>query len=57
MEVCKAIARNTNRKFKGPETDLSYPKGCYVYMGKIVVWNKHSTGGTNKDATPVCKMS
>ena len=43
--------------FKGIEIDAGYPKGCYVYMGRIVVWNKHGTGGTNKDASPVCKMT
>ena len=56
-EECKHSGVSLGITFKGIETDKGYPKGCYVYMGKIVVWNKHSTGGTNKDATPVCKMN
>ena len=54
---CKHSGVSLGITFKGIETDKGYPKGCYVYMGKVVVWNNHGTGGTNNDATPVCKMN
>ena len=56
-EECKHSGVALGMTFMGIEKDAGYPKGCYAYMGKIVVWNKHSTGGTNKDASPVCIMT
>ena len=55
-EECEHSGVALGITFKGIETDKGYPKGCYVYMGRIVIWNKHGTGGTNKDASPVCKL-
>ena len=59
MEVCKAIARNTNRKFKGPETDLSYPKGCYALGDekKVIYFNFHDSGAGRWNGFPICVKS
>ena len=55
FEDCKHSALALGITFKGAQDEKGYPRGCYVYMGKIVVWNQHSNGGTNNDASPVCK--
>ena len=55
-EECRLSAVTLGITFKGTEKVNGYPKGCYVYRGKIVVWNSHGTGGTNANASPVCKL-
>ena len=55
-EECRLASVTLGITFKGNETTNGYPKGCYVYLGKIVLWNSDRTGKSNANASPVCKL-
>ena len=55
-EECRLASVTLGITFKGNETTNGYPKGCYGYLGQIVVWNNHQTGRSNANASPVCKL-
>ena len=54
---CKAAALSGDWAYKGEETSLGFPKGCYLYGTRTVYFNKHDVGSANSNAAPVCQKS
>ena len=55
IESCHAsIKQNINWDFIDIETDADYPKGCYLFAGDEVLFNKHASGSRHIDAGQIC---
>ena len=53
-EECERAAKSLGEDFNGVDNNAKRPKGCIIYQGRHLKWNKHKKGKNNNNYRTIC---